>query len=432
MRKTRKLGAGVVLVLAATLAACGSDDKSSSSTAAPTSAAAATTAAAAATTAAGGASSSTPAAGSTGTASTAPVPTGLPATIKIGAPLDTSGSAAITTVGADELAGEKLAVDEINESGYLGNTKLDLDFVDTQAAKDVATQTVIAMTTTDKANAIIGFSLTPSFLAAGPVAQAAKIPTIAVGLSGTGVTEVGDYIFRVYPPSVELFKRADPEIVKWLQPKTAAYIYSNDSSNVVEQANTRKSILEGLGVKTVEFQGVKSDAIDYQPQLTAIKAANPDVLVTDLNGGQDATFLAQLKQSGLEVPLMLDSAFGAPNVITDPQLQCATFTTTWDPSITTGRNPDFIKLYQDKNGKPASQYAAYGYDGIWLYATAVRNAGSADPAKVRDALAELTDFPGALGVYSYDENRIPTQEPVIRQVDGGKSIPWDPATACKS
>src|SRR3712207_6173447 len=50
----------------------------------------------------------------------------LPATIKIGVPLDTSGSAAIAGVGNAELAGVRLAANEINNTGFLGNTKIEL------------------------------------------------------------------------------------------------------------------------------------------------------------------------------------------------------------------------------------------------------------------------------------------------------------------
>ncbi|MCU1501233.1 MAG: amino acid/amide transporter substrate-binding protein family, partial [Ilumatobacteraceae bacterium] len=417
---------------------CGSD-KSSNTTAAAvatTAAAAATTAAGAATTAAGAATTvagaaTTAAGAATTAASTTPVSLDLPAKIKIGAPLDTSGSAAVATVGTDEKNGEQLAIDEINATGFLGSTKLSLDFVDTQAAKDVATQTVIAMTTTDKVDAIVGFSLSASFLAAGPLAQDAKIPTIAVGLSGTGITEVGDYVFRVYPALVNLYDKTDPEIIQALGAKTAAYFYSSDSANVVEQSQHRQKSLEALGIKTVASEGVASDAIDYQPQLTSIKAANPDVLIVNINGGQDATFVTQYQQAGLTTQLMTDLAWGAPAIVANPVTQCAIFTTTWDISNTTGKNPAFIKAYQDKYGKPASPYSAWGYDGIYLYATAVKNAGSADGAKVRDALAGLKDFEGALGTYGFDANRSPTQTGVVLQIDGGKTVPWTAQSTCK-
>src|ERR1044071_4900302 len=130
MRRGFRPIAGVVcLALAAGVAACGSDD---------------------------GGGSATNAGGGGG---------GLSGTIKIGAPLDTSGSAGIAVVGTDEQKGEQFAVDEINATKFLGDAKLELKVVDTKAAKETAVQTVIDMTRTDKVDAIVGFTLSPSFLA---------------------------------------------------------------------------------------------------------------------------------------------------------------------------------------------------------------------------------------------------------------------------
>ena len=426
----RKAAFAVVIVGSLIAAGCGSDKKSTSTTAAATTTAGAATTAGSATTAAGSATTAAGSATTAAAASSAPAKLDLPATIKIGAPLDTSGSAAVATVGADEKAGMQLAIDEINSNGFLGTTKLDPDFVDTQAAKDVATQTVIAMTTTDKVDAIIGFSLTPSFQAAGPTAQAAKIPTVAVGLSGTGVTEVGDYIFRVYGPLNNLYDVTDPEIIAALKPKTAAYFYSSDSSNVVDQNDHRRKIMEAAGVKTVANVGTASDAIDYSPQLTQIKAGNPDVLEVNINGGQNTTFLTQYAQSGIKAQLLGGVSWGDPTLLANPTLQCGIYATTWDATSTTGTNQAFVKNYTDKVGRPPSSYSAWGYDGVYLYATAVKNAGTVDHAKVRDALAATKDFSGALGVYGFDANRLPQQTGVILQVDGGKAVPWTPGRAC--
>lgn len=395
MRRGFRPAAGLIcLVLATGVAACGSDDDAGS------------------------------ASGSGGGG-------GLSGTIKVGAPLDTSGSAGIAVVGSDELKGQELAVQEVNDSGFLGDAKLEMKHVDTKAAKETAVQTVIDMTRSDKVDAIVGFTLSPSFLAAGPQAQAAKIPTVAVGLSGTGVTEVGDYIFRVYPALVQFYEKEDPKIVEALGAKTAAYFYSNDSANVQEQYEFRRKLLEGLGVKTVAAQGIATDAIDYQPALTKIKNAKPDVLVVDINGGQDETFLAQLDQSGLKVPLMTDVGWGAPGVVENPTAQCAIFTTTWDVNSTAGKNPDFVKAYEAKHGAKPSQYAAWGYDGIWIYAHAVKAAGDKDPEKVREALANLKGMSGALGDYDMGPDRAPTQPGVTFQIRDGKLEVWDPNTPCE-
>ena len=340
-----------------------------------------------------------------------------------------SGSAAIATVGVDEQDGEQLALEQINSSHFLGNSQIKLNLVDTQASQPLAVQAVAAEIQAKDA-AVVGFTLSPSFLAAGPALQKAQIPTIAVGLSGVGITEVGNYIFRVYGPLDTLYARTDPEIVKAFGWKTAAYIYDSDSSNTTDQNNTQEKIMTSLGVKTVSVQSTTSDAISYQTQLTAIKAKHPDVLVPGLNGGQIPTLLNQMTTAGLNVVQLGGVSYGTPNVYSLKQANCTVFDTTWDPSDTTGKNPQFISTWTAKYKRPPSEYGAWGYDGMWLLATGLKDANSTSGPALRNALANLKSFSGALGVYGFDAQRDPTGAGVLLQVQNGKLVPWTPTTTC--
>lgn len=356
---------------------------------------------------------------------------GLPSEIVIGVPLDTSGSAGIAVVGTDERNGIELAIEQVNESGMLGESKLKAQFVDTKAAPETAVQAVIDMTRGNKVDAIVGFTLSPSFLAAGPKAQEAEVPTVAVGLSGTGITEVGNYIFRVYPALVDFYKTEDPKILEALDAKRVAYFSTSDSSNIVEQHEFRVKNLEAAGFETVASETVTADAIDYTAPLTKVKNANPDVLVVNLNGGQDEAFLAALEQVGFSVPMVTDIGFGAPGIVTNPTAQCVTFTTTWDVNSNEGRNPEFVETYRGKFDAEPSQYASWGYDGIWILAEALAAADSADSELLRDALANLTGIEGALGVYDMGPDRTPTQPGFTLQVQDGKLVPWTAETNCQ-
>jgi branched-chain amino acid transport system substrate-binding protein len=357
---------------------------------------------------------------------------GLPSTITIGSPLDLSGEAAAADVGVSELKGEQLAVSQINSSGFLGKSKIDLKSSDTQTVTTTAVQSVIGMTQgSNKVDGIVGFTLSASFLAAGPYAQKAQIPVITVDLSDTGITNVGDYIFRVAPAEDDVYKAADPQILKSLGAKTAAYIYDSDSANVVAQSAFRRELAQSLGVKTVANESVTSDAISFQAQLTKIKAAHPDVLIQDLNGGQDPTFLAQAAQAGLNIPIMADIGFDVPSIFATPEANCSTFSTIWNAGASTGKNQEFQAAYKAKYHAVPDVYAAEGYDAIYLMATAMKNANSVDGPKVRAALAAIkSGFSGALGVYGFDAQRSPTIAPITFQIEHHAAVLWKPGTTC--
>ena len=69
----------------------------------------------------------------------------------------------------------------------------------------------------------------------------------------------------------------------------------------------------------------------------------------------------------------------------------------------------FIDAYEAKFGHaPENSFAPLGYDAIGLIANAIEQAGSDDPAAVRDALAETRDYPAVTGTISYTrENMVP-------------------------
>jgi branched-chain amino acid transport system substrate-binding protein len=358
---------------------------------------------------------------------------GLPSTIKIGVPFDTSGSAAIAGVGTAELAGVKLGADEINSTGFLGKSKLQLDVQDTKADKQQSVATVRQMVG-DKVDAIVGFTLTPSFLAAGPLAQQSRIPTMSVGLSADGVTDVGDYVFRIYPSLSRLFASSDPQFLKQIGAKTAAFIYGNDTQTTVGQYQFRKKEVADLGIKSVSVQTVTADDTDVRAQLTQIKNAHPDVLFLNVNTGQQPGILTQAKELGIlpQTPLIGDVGFGNATVLEQAgdALQCAMFATTYTPDSDTPENKHFVDLYAQKNGgKEADDFGAWGYDAIWAMARAIKAAGSTDADKIRSSLSTLK-MNGALGDYSFDKTRQPTQSGVLLQVDGGKLKHWTPDSTC--
>ena len=370
---------------------------------------------------------------SSSTKSTGSAKSSLPASIKIGIPLDTSGSAAVAGVGNAELGGVKLALDEINSTGFLGATKIDADIQDTKADKQQSVATVNAFVQNGK-DAIVGFTLTPSFLAAGPIAQQAGVPVMTVGLSAVGVTDVGDSIFRIYPDLTRLFKTSDPGFVKSVNGKTVAFLYGNDTDTTVGQYKFRQQEADGLGLKTVSVQTVTAKDTDVRAQLTEIKNAKPDVVFLNVNTGQQPGILVQGKELGIfpATQVIGDVGFGNETVLkgAGAALQCGLFATTWDTSSTGGNNAHFLQLFQEKNNKAPDAFAAWGYDAVWAMATAFKNAGTTDHKAVRDALAGMKDFKGALGVYGFDGNRQPTQAGILMQVQNGKPVIWTPSTTC--
>lgn len=378
-------------------------------------------------------SSSTPSASGAAAASGSG---GLPATINIGVPLDLTGSSEITGVGTGEQAGVKFAIQQINSSHFLGNTQINGVFYDTQADKTQAVSRTIQLTTQDKVTAIVGYTLTDSFLAAAPTAQKAGIPTMAVGLSGSGVTNVGNYMFRELLDYALLFKEGDPQFVKATGGKTAAYLYGSDTVTTSGQFKERQALLESLGVKTVATQTITAASTDLSAQLTAIKNANPAYVVIDVDTGQVPQVLSQIASSGINAQILADNGLGSAQTLASPTAvkgaQCGLFAEPWYVGSTAGGNPQFVKDWEAANsGAQPDLFNALGHDAMWGMATAIKQANSTNGASIRAALANLsTNYSGSLGDYKWAADGQPTYQVATMQVNDGKVSVWTPTTTC--
>ena len=91
-------------------------------------------------------------------------------------------------------------------------------------------------------------------------------------------------------------------------------------------------------------------------------------------------------------------------------------------SPVTPASEEFLAEYKAKFNKEANAFAALGYDAYMVIIDAIEKAGVADPIAIRDKIAATTDFVGATGIISLDENGDAVKSAVINQVKDGKFI----------
>ncbi len=406
------------------LAACGSDDKEGSSTQATTPATEATTPP---TDAPGG----TDVPGTTGEPTTTAAQLDLPAEIHIGVPLDMSGSAAVASVGVDELDGIKLAVDEINSSGYLGDSKIVLDVVDTQADKQKSVEATLKFVS-DEVTAVVGFTITPSWLAAAPALQEAGIPAMAVELSAKGVTEVGDKMFRLYPDMGKVIPGGDVDFATAFGSTKVAYLYQSDAASTAEIHAARKAALEAAGFETVEEQTFAGTDTDVRAQLTAIQDSGADlVVVTPLPGLMTIVYL-QAAEIGLDAQII-----GSPDANqaileqAGPEMQCLVYTTAWNRKSTEGANTHFLELWAEKGtGKDPDVFHAAGYSAMWAMATGIHDANSVEGADIAAAIVAIDSLPTTFGDVDFKDNRAAKVLGTKVQILDSQVELWDESSTC--
>ncbi len=203
-----------------------------------------------------------------------------------------------------------------------------------------------------------------------------------------------------------------------LKAQTAAVLYDVASEYNKGIAEFFKQFFEADGGKVVAFESYTKDDKDFSSQLTTIKAANPAVLFLPNYYNEVPLQVQQARRLGVNCPFIGSDSWGSQEILTlcGPELEESYFSTHYAQDIATEKAQKFIREYEAKYGKKPDDVAALTYDAGNLLLSAVAKAGVLDRQKVRDALAQVTEFEGVTGSMKFHGTGDPIKSAVILQV----------------
>lgn len=327
--------------------------------------------------------------------------------IKLGFNGDLSASPSAQS-GQAAVLGLQAALDDINAAGGLLGRKLSLTVRDDLSQPPKSIQNMSELIDNEKVIAVFGPTNSGNALAWKHIPNQKKIPVLGTIGSATDITKpmgagADNYMFRV--------GMVDREQVSAL----FAYVKKNAAIKkigyMVETTGYGQGGLKDLqeignlyGIKPVAVEKFGVADTDMTSQLNKMKAAGVDTVMVWAQG----TPIGQLLRSMEKInyfPLTI-SSWAADN---------ASFIQTAGPTL--AERPLFMrtiseaktartqKLY-DRIGpkmKSASAFgfAAHSYDAAMLLAMAIKQAGSTDGSKIREALENLQgSFEGQMKSYS--------------------------------
>jgi branched-chain amino acid transport system substrate-binding protein len=347
---------------------------------------------------------------------------GLSGTIKVGCAHALSGPIAL--YGEPIQNGIMLAAEEINNQGYLGDATLEIICEDTAGDKAQSINAFQKLINQDDVVAILGPTLSNSAFAADPVAQEAKIPVLGSSNTATGITDMGNYVFRDSLPESDVIPNTIQVTRDKLGYDKVAVMYGNDDQFTKSGYDVFKATLDGQGVEILTTETFAKGDTDFSAQLTKIKSLEPQAIVVSALAEEAANIMVQARQLGIteDVRFIGGNGFNSPKLaeIAGDAAEGAISGAAWSIADQSQENQDFIQAYRDKYGSDPDQFAAQSYTATWLMAKAIKDANSTDPAAIRDALGQIRDFPSPLGTFSFDENRNPVHAPVVLVVHNGE------------
>ena len=342
------------------------------------------------------------------------------AVIKVGEFASLTGSEA--TFGQSSHQGTALAIDDLNAAGGVLGRKIQLLTEDDQSQAGQPATVVRKLISSDNVMAILGEVASSRSLEAAPICQENKIPMISPASTNPKVTEVGDYIFRVcfidpFQGTVMAnFARHS------LHLRTAAVLKEASSDYSVGLAKYFVAGFTADGGKIVGDENYSHGDKDFSAQLTALKADHPDGLFVPGYYTEVGLMALQARQLGIMVPLFGGDGWESSSLVPigGQALEGCDFSTHYSPQDTSSAVQSFVKEYRARYGDTPDAMAALGYDSAMILADAIKRAGSTDGAKVREALAATTEFPGVTGKISMDAGRNASKPAVILTITNGQ------------
>ncbi|HEX4121920.1 MAG TPA: ABC transporter substrate-binding protein [Verrucomicrobiae bacterium] len=318
--------------------------------------------------------------------------------------------------------GTELAIEELNASGGVLGKKLELHTEDDQSKQGESKTIARKLISRDGVVAMLGEVASGRSLEAAPVCQESKIPQISPSSTNPKVTEIGDYIFRICFTDPQQGKVLAQFALGTLKAHHVAILTDAATPYSVGLATYFKDAYTAAGGEVVAEQKYSSGDKDFNAQLTAIKAANPDALFVPGYYTEVCLIARQAHDLGITVPLFGGDGWESPQLISigGDAVDGDYFSTHFSPDEKDPAVEKFVHDFQAKYGMVPDAMAALGYDSAMLLADAMKRAGSSDGPKVRDALAATKDFPGITGNITIDPERNAKKALVIIQVKGGK------------
>ncbi len=336
----------------------------------------------------------------------------------IGAALSLTGPAA--SYGAQQRAGIQAALDDVNQGG---GVKLTVLIEDDASTKEQGITVFQKFINRDKVSAIIGPTLSNTASAADPLAQQAKVPVLGISnTAATGITDIGNYIWRDSLTEAQVIPGAFKKAKERLQFKIAGVLYGNDDVFTKAGYDVMQKALADQGVKVVGTQTFAKPDRDYNAQLTALIAAKPDVLVVSALADNAASIVAQARQRGWTGPVLGGNGFNSPAFIKNAGAAAdgVMVGTSWNSLSQDPANQKFLAAMK-KAGVNPNQFSSQAYTGVIILAEAIRQSGGKTSREdIEAGLGKLKDLETPLGKFSFTPGRDAQHEPSVQQVKDGK------------
>ncbi|MDR3537924.1 MAG: substrate-binding protein [Acetobacteraceae bacterium] len=340
--------------------------------------------------------------------------------ITIGIPVGLSGANSVVAPSVVQAA--QLAVDEINAAGGVLGRKLALEVSDDASGAAGAQRAFDSLIFQKKVNSLISMETSAARNAGLPIVTRGKTPFIYTSYYEGRSCNRYMYVDAWVPdqqvgPMVDFFMKS--------KGSKTFFLVGSDYAFGRGMLEFTRAYIEKHGGKVVGEEYAPMDATDWTAIISKIRSSNPDALMMSTAGGvPNVTLTKQLRAAGIKAlygNLGLDEGT-AKSMGADAE---GTYLSgSYYTSIDSPANKKFLAAMQQKFGadlKTPNDLSVPEYEAVYLYAAAVKKAGSVDSDKVIPALATVS-FDGPRGTIRMDKQRHAPLTMYLGQVTADGSV----------
>jgi branched-chain amino acid transport system substrate-binding protein len=331
--------------------------------------------------------------------------------------------------GAQWKKGFDLALEEINGAGGVNGRKLEYQFEDSQSDPKQAVVVAQKFVADPRIIVELGDFSSGASMAASQIYQRGGLVQFGFTNSHPDFTNAGgDYTWSNSVTQNQASPALADYAVKDLGLKKLAVFYLNSDWGKTS-FDIFSKYAKTIGAEIVAEQSYLADEKDFRSAITSVRGANPDGVILFSYQADGALIAAQLKDNGLNVPIVAGGSVQSPDYLTlggkavEGSYVLGEFLPTApDPAVKA-----FVDKYQAKYNEEPDLFAVHAYDTIILIAEAIKVGGPTRQG-VHDALGKIKDVPSVTnGKVTFDTTTRRIQDPKFNPlvVKDNQFVPWD-------
>ena len=315
----------------------------------------------------------------------------------------------------------ELGVKQINAAGGIQGRPIELVLGDSKGVPKESATLAQKFTTDARIVAEIGDFTTTCSMAAQPIYQKAGMVQLTPSSTHPDFAKGSPYSFSIAGRQTAEAPFMASFAVKTLGKKRIAFMYVNNDWGIAAKENFGKAVKE-FGAEVVAEEAYFAENTDFTAILTKFRALNPDLLYLCAMYNDGALINKQRQKLGWnDITVMAAGSVYSPkflelggDAVENVYTSCVFFPGDPRPEV-----QQFVKGFEAAYQQTPNVFAAVAYDCVNLLAHVIRQVGTERQA-IRDALAQVEEFPGVTGKITFSEHRDVVKEYRQMVVKNGK------------